>query len=99
MRLRDGQEHWLEFPETLPVVWHKGEAPQDILHLITDTWRESNAMGFDIVVEQQYIFSQPFYTATVHGIIYKDMGTTEYKSRNLLGYKYYLENNLINMLV
>jgi hypothetical protein len=95
MLLRDGSVHWLDFPATITVVWHKGQAAVNVPDPISDSWTSYVAGGFSIEREQLYIFDQPFYTATVHGIISKDMYgliDPEYKTRDLYGYNYIVEN-------
>jgi len=96
MRLRDGPEHWLSFTGYIDVIWHKGGATQTITYPVTETWSNYVVPGFDFYRGGMYYFSQPFYTATVHGIVYKDMGDFEFKTRDLCGWNYYTENGLVS---
>lgn len=96
MQLRDGPAHWLNFAGTITVVWHQGQAPENINYPLPENWANWVFGGVSFYRGGTYLFPQPFYTATVHGWIYKDMGDPEYKTRDLTGYNYYLENNLLN---
>lgn len=92
MRLRDGPTHDLNFCGTLTVKEHKDSVAQNTPYPIQISWTGWVLGGFDIYRAGTYIFPQDFYTATIHGIIYKDMGTFEYKTRDLYGYNYIVEN-------
>ncbi len=96
MRLRDGPAHWLDFTGEISVVWHKGQVAQIISHNKYLPWQDYVFGGFDIYRLEQFLFPQPFYTATLTGVIYKDMGAPEPKSRDFVGLNYYYENGLIS---
>jgi hypothetical protein len=97
MRLRDGPaQHWLNFPYgQISVVLHKGQNPQILPHPKYLPWQDYVMPGWDIYRLEQWLFPQAFYTATFSGYIYKDMGAPEWKTKDFVGYNYYLENNLL----
>jgi hypothetical protein len=95
IRLRDGNPHWLNFGGAITVVWHKGEIADYIPYPLPESWTGWVFPGFDFYRGGTFIFPQPFYTAVIHGNIYKDMGDTEYESRSMRGYNYYLEEGLL----
>jgi hypothetical protein len=96
LRLRDGNPHWLNFAGAITVVWHKGdEIATYYAFPLPEAWNGWVFPGFDFYRGGTHIFYQPFYTATIHGWIYKDMGDPEYEYRDMRGYNYYLEEGLL----
>jgi hypothetical protein len=95
MCLRDGPAHWLNFQGTLSVVWHKGQGAQNIGHPYPYNWQGYVFPGVNIQRLELWLFPQAFYTATLSGYVYKDMGAPEWKSKSFTGYNYYLENGLL----
>ncbi len=97
MRLRNGAEHHKYMPSgMITITYHKGQIPQYIpltpSYIQWDGWVLG---GFSINRDGTVIIDQPFYSAIVHGWIYKDLGAPEYLTRDLTGYNYFLENNLL----
>lgn len=96
IRLRDGNPHWLNFAGAITVIEHKGdEMGLYYAFPLPEVWNGWVFPGFDFYRGGTYIFDEPFYTARVHGNIYKDLGSNEFEDRTLYGYNYFLENDLI----
>lgn len=95
MCLRDGPTHWLFFDGTISVIWHKGQEAQNINHPLYHVWSNYVVPGFTIDRLELNLFPEAFYTASVGGYIFKDMGGLTYINKEFTGYNYYLENDML----